>query len=63
MTAAGAVVLAVPRTSRATGRDHWEVLLAPSDREWRLRRCPAQCGIGGGVPTHGRSMIVDPWGP
>ena len=23
---------------------------------------PAQCGNDGGVPAHGRSMIVDPWG-
>jgi len=64
MTAAGAVVLAVPANfTEATGRDHWEVLLrARAIENGAFVVAPAQCGIGGGVPTHGRSMIVDPWG-
>ncbi len=64
MTAAGAVVLAVPSNfTEATGRDHWEVLLrARAIENGAFVIAPAQCGIGGGVPTHGRSMIVDPWG-
>ena len=64
MTAAGAVILAVPSNfTEATGRDHWEVLLrARAIENGAFVIAPAQCGIGGGVPTHGRSMIVDPWG-
>ncbi len=64
MTAAGAAVLAVPSNfTEATGRDHWEVLLrARAIENGAFVIAPAQCGIGGGVPTHGRSMIVDPWG-
>ena len=64
MTAAGAVVLAVPANfTEATGRDHWEVLLrARAIENGAFVIAPAQCGIGGGVPTHGRSMVVDPWG-
>jgi len=64
LTAAGAVVLAVPANfTEATGRDHWEVLLrARAIENGAFVIAPAQCGTGGGVPTHGRSMIVDPWG-
>jgi predicted amidohydrolase len=64
MTAAGAAVLAVPANfTEATGRDHWEVLLrARAIENGAFVIAPAQCGIGGGVPTHGRSMVVDPWG-
>ena len=64
LTAAGAVVLAVPANFlEATGRDHWEVLLrARAIENGAFVIAPAQCGIGAGVPTHGRSMIVDPWG-
>jgi predicted amidohydrolase len=64
LTAAGAVMLAVPANfTEATGRDHWEVLLrARAIENGAFVIAPAQCGIGGGVPTHGRSMIVDPWG-
>jgi predicted amidohydrolase len=64
LTAAGAVVLAVPANfTEATGRDHWEVLLrARAIENGAFVIAPAQCGIGGGMPTHGRSMIVDPWG-
>lgn len=64
LTASGAVVLAVPANFlEATGRDHWEVLLrARAIENGAFVIAPAQCGIGAGVPTHGRSMIVDPWG-
>jgi predicted amidohydrolase len=64
LTAGGAVVLAVPANfTEATGRDHWEVLLrARAIENGAFVIAPAQCGIGGGVPTHGRSMIVNPWG-
>jgi predicted amidohydrolase len=64
MVAAGAVILAVPANfTEATGRDHWEVLLrARAIENGAFVIAPAQCGIGGGVATHGRSMIVDPWG-
>ena len=64
MAAAGAVVMAVPANfTEATGRDHWEVLLrARAIENGAFVIAPAQCGIGGGVPTHGRSMVVDPWG-
>jgi predicted amidohydrolase len=64
LSAAGAVVMAVPANfTEATGRDHWEVLLrARAIENGAFVIAPAQCGTGGGVPTHGRSMIVDPWG-
>jgi predicted amidohydrolase len=64
LTAAGAVVLAVPANfTEATGRDHWEVLLrARAIENGAFVIAPAQCGIGAGVPAHGRSMVVDPWG-
>jgi predicted amidohydrolase len=64
LAAGGAVILAVPANfTEATGRDHWEVLLrARAIENGAFVIAPAQCGIGGGVPTHGRSMVVDPWG-
>ena len=64
LSAGGAVILAVPANfTEATGRDHWEVLLrARAIENGAFVIAPAQCGIGAGVPTHGRSMIVDPWG-
>ena len=64
MALAGAVVMAVPANfTEATGRDHWEVLLrARAIENGAFVIAPAQCGIGGGVPTQGRSMVVDPWG-
>jgi predicted amidohydrolase len=64
LTAGGAVILAVPSNfTEATGRDHWEVLLrARAIENGAFVIAPAQCGIGAGIPTHGRSMIVDPWG-
>jgi predicted amidohydrolase len=64
MAAAGAVLIAVPANfTEATGRDHWEVLLrARAIENGAFVIAPAQCGVGGGVPTHGRTMVVDPWG-
>lgn len=64
LTLAGATVLAVPANfTEATGRDHWEVLLrARAIENGAFVIAPAQCGAGGGIPAHGRSMIVDPWG-
>jgi len=60
----GAEIMAVPANfTEATGRDHWEVLLrARAIENGAFVIAPAQCGTGGAVPTHGRSMIVDPWG-
>jgi len=61
----GARVLLVPSAfTEATGRDHWEVLL-------RARAVENGCFVvaagqwgeyADGRPSHGRSMIVDPWG-
>jgi deaminated glutathione amidase len=64
MAAAGAVLMAVPANfTEVTGRDHWEVLLrARAIENGAFVIAPAQCGTGGGVPSHGRSMVVDPWG-
>jgi predicted amidohydrolase len=64
LAAGGAEILAVPSSfTEATGRDHWEVLLrARAIENGAFVIAPAQCGVGGGVPTHGRSMVVDPWG-
>jgi predicted amidohydrolase len=64
LAADGAVIMAVPANfTETTGRDHWEVLLrARAIENGAFVIAPAQCGIGAGVPTHGRSMIVDPWG-
>ena len=64
LAAGGAAVLAVPANfTEATGRDHWEVLLrARAIENGAFVIAPAQCGMGAGVPTHGRSMVIDPWG-
>ena len=64
LVARGASILAVPANfTEATGRDHWEVLLrARAIENGCFVIAPAQCGSGGGVLSHGRSMIVDPWG-
>ncbi|MFN8110800.1 MAG: carbon-nitrogen hydrolase family protein [Thermoleophilia bacterium] len=61
----GATALAVPAAfTAATGRDHWEPLL-------RARAIENQCFVvaadqfgthADGTRSHGRSMIVDPWG-
>ncbi len=62
---AGARFLAVPSAfAKETGRDHWEVLL-------RARAIENQCFViapaqwGQHTParaSHGRSMVIDPWG-
>jgi len=64
LVAGGANVLAVPANfTEATGRDHWEVLLrARAIENGAYVIAPAQCGVGAGIPAHGRSMIIDPWG-
>jgi predicted amidohydrolase len=60
----GARLLTVPACfTVATGRDHWEVLL-------RARAIENQCyviaagqwGEPGGMPSYGRSLVIDPWG-
>ncbi|MGV3526952.1 MAG: nitrilase-related carbon-nitrogen hydrolase [Candidatus Sericytochromatia bacterium] len=59
----GARILAVPSAFLfKTGADHWEVLL-------RARAIETHCWVlapngysSSGLPTYGRSLIVDPWG-
>jgi deaminated glutathione amidase len=61
----GARWIAVPSAfARATGKDHWEVLLrARAIENQCFVLAPAQCGIhSGDRASHGRSLIVDPWG-
>ncbi len=61
----GARILAVPAAfARETGRDHWEVLLrARAIENQAFVVAAAQVGDhGGGRSSHGRSMVVDPWG-
>jgi predicted amidohydrolase len=65
LAVAGAQVLLVPAAFTAhTGRDHWEPLL-------RARAIENQCYVVAagqigpyepGRASHGRSMIIDPWG-
>ena len=61
----GADVLSIPAAfTSTTGRDHWEVLLRARAIE---NQCyvvaPAQWGWHGGKrKSHGRSMVIDPWG-
>ena len=61
----GATVLSIPAAfTSTTGRDHWEILLRARAIE---NQCyviaPAQWGWHGGKrKSHGRSMIIDPWG-
>ncbi len=61
----GARILAVPSAfTRETGRDHWEVLLrARAIENQAFVLAPAQWGAHSAErASHGRSMIVDPWG-
>ena len=61
----GALVLAVPAAFTATtGLAHWEVLLrARAIENQAFVLAAGQWGDhGGGVRTHGHSMIIDPWG-
>jgi len=63
--ARGAHWLVVPSAfARATGKDHWEVLLrARAIENQAFVLAPAQCGIHSpDRASHGRSLIVDPWG-
>jgi len=62
---AGASFLAVPAAfARTTGQAHWHVLLRARAIETGCYvLAPCQCGThGGGRPTYGHSLIVDPWG-
>jgi predicted amidohydrolase len=57
--------LVVPSAfARATGKDHWEVLLrARAIENQCFVLAPAQCGVHSPErASHGRSLIVDPWG-
>ena len=62
---AGAEILVVPAAfTSATGRDHWEPLLrARAIENQAFVIAPGQHGThDDGTVSHGRSMIVDPWG-
>jgi predicted amidohydrolase len=64
-SARGARWLLVPSAfARATGKDHWEVLLrARAIENQCFVLAPAQCGVHSPErASHGRSLIVDPWG-
>jgi predicted amidohydrolase len=61
----GAEILAVPAAFTATtGKDHWEPLLrARAIENQAFVIAPNQIGRhANGTSSHGRSMIVDPWG-
>ena len=61
----GAEVLTVPAAfTAATGKDHWEPLLrARAIENQAFVIAPGQIGThADGTVSHGRSMIVDPWG-
>ena len=61
----GARWLLVPSAfARTTGKDHWEVLLrARAIENQCFVLAPAQCGAHSPErASHGRSLIVDPWG-
>ncbi len=61
----GAEVIAVPAAFHShTGKDHWEVLLRARAIENQIFMLAANaCGSHpNGWKSHGRSMIVDPWG-
>jgi predicted amidohydrolase len=63
--AQGARLLAVPSAfARETGRDHWEVLLrARAIENQCFVLAPAQWGQHSeDRASHGRSLIIDPWG-
>jgi predicted amidohydrolase len=62
---AGAQILTVPAAfAHTTGQAHWHVLLRARAIETGCYvLAPCQCGThGGGRPTYGHSLIVDPWG-
>jgi predicted amidohydrolase len=61
----GAEWIAVPSAfTRETGKDHWEVLLrARAIENQAFVLAPAQCGQHSpDRSSHGRSLIIDPWG-
>jgi len=65
LAARGAQILAVPSAfTRETGKDHWEVLLrARAIENQAFVLAPAQCGRHSATrASHGRSLVVDPWG-
>jgi predicted amidohydrolase len=65
MAARGARFVCVPSAfTPHTGKDHWEVLLrARAIENLVFVIAPAQCGRHSPERTsHGRSLIVDPWG-
>ena len=65
MAARGATFLCVPAAfARETGKDHWEVLLrARAIENQAFVLAPAQCGRHSPErASHGRSLVVDPWG-
>ena len=65
MAALGARILCVPSAfTPHTGKDHWEVLLrARAIENLAFVIAPAQCGRHSPErASHGRSLIVDPWG-
>ena len=65
LTLRGARILTVPAAfTAATGKDHWEPLLrARAIENQAFVIAPNQLGThANGTVSHGRSMIVDPWG-
>jgi len=65
LAARGAQFLTVPSAfTRETGKDHWEVLLrARAIENQAFVLAPAQCGRHSETrASHGRSLVVDPWG-
>jgi predicted amidohydrolase len=65
MATQGARLLCVPSAfTPQTGKDHWEVLLrARAIENQAFVVAPAQCGRHSEERvSHGRSLIVDPWG-
>ncbi|MEW6582022.1 MAG: carbon-nitrogen hydrolase family protein [Actinomycetota bacterium] len=65
LTLDGAEILTVPAAfTAATGKDHWEPLLrARAIENQAFVIAPNQYGThADGTVSHGRSMIVDPWG-
>jgi deaminated glutathione amidase len=65
LAARGAQLLMVPSAfTRETGKDHWEVLLrARAIENQAFVLAPAQCGRHSETrASHGRSLVVDPWG-
>lgn len=64
--AQGAHLLLAPANfTQRTGRDHWEVLVrARAIENQCFVAAPGQCGPDprSGLPSHGHSLIVGPWG-